>query len=183
LRHPLFCTVIKLNITIRQESREDLVRIKEINDRAFEQEDEGKLVYKLRGKDQFLPELSLVAETDKTVIGHILFYPVKINSSHQEHTTLSLGPMSVLPEYQKKGIGEKLINEGLKLAKDFGFRSVIVVGHPEYYPKFGFTKASRWSIKVPFEVPDEVFMALEIIEGELQDKSGIIEYPAEFMEM
>jgi len=172
-----------LNIIIRQESREDLVRIKEINDRAFEQEDESCLVDKLRKKDQFIPELSLVAEADETVVGHILFYPVIINSANQKHTTLSLGPMSVLSEYQKKGIGGKLINEGLKRAKKFGFRSVIVVGHPEYYPKFGFTKASKWSIKVPFEVPDEVFMALEIVEGELQDKSGIIEYPVEFMEM
>ncbi len=172
-----------MNIIIRQELNEDLARIKEINDLAFEQEDEGKLVDKLRQKDQFIPELSLVAEADETVVGHILFYPVIINSANQKHTTLSLGPMSVLPEHQKKGIGGKLINEGLKRSKDLGFLSVIVIGHPEYYPKFGFTKASRWSIKVPFEVPDEVFMALEIVEGELQDKSGIIEYPAEFMEM
>ncbi len=172
-----------MNIIIRQELKEDHTRIKEINDQAFEQEDEGKLVDKLRKKDQFIPELSLVAEVDKTVVGHILFYPGKINSANQKYTTLSLGPMSVLPEYQKKGIGGRLINEGLKLAKDLGFRSVIVVGHPEYYPKFGFTKASKWSIKVPFKVPNEVFMALEIVEGELQDKPGIIEYPAEFLEM
>jgi len=79
-------------------------------------------------------------------------------------------------------IGGKLINKGLKHAEDLGFRSVIVVGHPGYYPKFGFTKASGWGIKVPFEVPDEVFMALEIVKGELQNKQGIIEYPAEFME-
>jgi len=172
-----------MNIITRKESREDLARIKKINDRAFEQEDESRLVNKLRKKDQFIPELSLVAETDEMVVGHIFFYPVKIISADQKHTTLSLGPMSVLPEHQKKGIGGKLINEGLSRAKDFGFRSVIVVGHPEYYPKFGFTKASKWSIKVPFKVPDEVFMALEIAEGELQDKSGIIAYPAEFMEV
>jgi predicted N-acetyltransferase YhbS len=172
-----------MNIIIRQELKEDHNRIKEINDQAFEQEDEGRLVNKLRRKAQFIPELSLVAEVDETLVGHILLYPAKIISAHQKHTTLSLGPMSVLPEYQKKGIGGKLINEGLKRSKDLGFLSVIVVGHPEYYPKFGFTKASRWSIKVPFDVPDEVFMALEIVEGELQDKSGIIEYPAEFMEM
>ncbi len=172
-----------MNITIRQELKQDHARIKKINECAFEQEDEGRLVNKLRKKAQFILELSLVAEADKMVVGHILLYPVKIISVHQKHTTLSLGPMAVLPEYQKKGIGRKLIKEGLKRAKDFGFRSVIVVGHPEYYPKFGFTKASRWNIKIPFEVPDEVFMALEIVEGELQDKSGIIEYPAEFMEM
>ena len=172
-----------MNIIIRQELGKDLVRIKEINDRAFEQENESSLVDKLRKKDQFIPELSLVAEADETVVGHILFYPVKINSAHQKHTTLSLGPMAVLREYQKKGIGGKLISEGLIRAKEFGFRTVIVVGHPEYYPKFGFAKASKWSIKLPFEVPDEVFMALEFVEGELKDKSGIIEYPAEFMEM
>ena len=171
-----------MNIIIRQEVKADHTRIKEINDQAFEQEDEGSLVNKLRERDQFIPKLSLFAETDEMVVGHILFYPVKIISSTQKHTTLSLGPMAVLPEYQKKGIGGKLINEGLNLAKDLRFRSVIVIGHPEYYPKFGFTKASYWGIKVPFEVPDEVFMALEIVEGELQNKQGVIEYPAEFME-
>jgi predicted N-acetyltransferase YhbS len=171
-----------MNIIIRQELKEDHARIKEINDQAFKQEDESRLVNKLRKKNQFIPELSLVAETGGTVVGHILFYPVKINSANQKHITLSLGPMSVLPDYQKKGIGGKLFNEGLKRAKDLGFRSVIVVGHPKYYPKFGFTKASKWSIKVPFKVPDEVFMALEIVKNELHDKPGIIEYPAEFVE-
>ena len=172
-----------MKIIIRQELKEDLARIKEINDQAFEQEDEGRLINKLRQKDQFIPELSLIAEVDQNLVGHILFYPVKIISEDQKHITLSLGPMSALPEYQKKGIGSKLINEGLKRAKDLGFRSVIVVGNPEYYPKFGFTKASNWSIKVPFEVPDEVFMALEIVKGELQDKPGIIDYPKEFLEI
>jgi len=171
-----------MNIIIRQEVKADHTRIKKINDNAFEQENEGTLVNKLREKDLFIPELSLVAEADEMVVGHILLYPVIINSAHQKHNTLSLGPMAVLPEHQRKGIGGKLINKGLKHAEDLGFRSVIVVGHPGYYPKFGFTKASKWSIKVPFEVPDEVFMALEIVKGELQDKSGIIEYPAEFME-
>ena len=172
---------IKMNIIIRQELKEDLARIKEINDQAFEQEDEGRLVNKLRENENFNPELSLVAEADKTVVGHILFYPVKIISENCEYKTLSLGPMAVIPEFQKKGIGKKLIYEGLKRAKDLGFRSVIVVGHPGYYPKFGFTNASDWNIKVPFEVPDEVFMALEIVNGELKDKPGFIEYPAEFM--
>lgn len=171
-----------MNIIIRQELKEDYARIKEINDHAFKQEDEGRLVNRLRERDQFIPELSLVAETEEMVVGHILFYPVKISSADKKHTTLSLGPMAVLPEYQKKGIGTKLISEGLKLAKDLRFRSVIVVGHPEYYLKFGFTKASGWGLKVPFEVPDEVFMALEIVEGELQNKQGVIKYPAEFME-
>ena len=170
-----------MHIIIRQELKEDLARIKKINDLAFEQEDEGRLVNKLRKKDQFIPDLSLVAETEETVVGHILFYPVKIISTNTSHTTLSLGPMAVLPEFRKKSIGKKLIYEGLKRAKDLGFRSVIVVGHPGYYPKFGFTNASDWNIKVPFEVPDEVFMALEIVNGELKDKPGVIEYPAEFM--
>ena len=170
-----------MNIIIRQELKEDLARIKEINDQAFEQEDEGRLVNKLRENENFNPELSLVAEADKTVVGHILFYPVKIISENCEYKTLSLGPMAVIPEFQKKGIGGKLIIEGLKRAEEFGFRSVIVVGHPTYYPKFGFIRAGNWNIRLPFDAPDEAFMALEIVNGELKDKPGVIEYPAEFM--
>ena len=91
--------------------------------------------------------------------------------------------MAVIPKYQKKGIGGKLIAAGLKKAKEFRFRSIVVLGHPNYYQKFGFTKASDWNIKVPFDAPDEAFMALEIDKGELHNKAGIIEYPPEFMDL
>ena len=88
--------------------------------------------------------------------------------------------MAVLPDYQRRGIGRQLVQEGLIIAKDKGFNSVIVVGHPEYYPKFGFRPASLWKIRPPFDLPDNVFMALELEEGALKNVTGIVQYPVEF---
>ncbi len=95
---------------------------------------------------------------------------------------LSLAPMSVHPNYQRKGIGSRLVREGLKQAKEKGYGSVIVVGHPEYYPRFGFNKASKFDIKVPFDAPDNAFMALELVENALQNVKGVVEYPTPFSE-
>ena len=88
--------------------------------------------------------------------------------------------MAVLPKFQKKGIGGSLIIEGLKKAKELGYKSVIVLGHKEYYPKFGFKKASKWGIVCPFEVPDEYFMAIELTAETLSEKTGTVVYPQEF---
>jgi predicted N-acetyltransferase YhbS len=91
--------------------------------------------------------------------------------------------MAVISEYQKKGIGSKLVAKGLEKAKELGFNSIIVLGYKDYYPKFGFQRASRWDIKCPFEVPDEVFMAIELTEKALNGKPGIVQYPDEFNEV
>ena len=90
--------------------------------------------------------------------------------------------MAILPEFQGLGVGSELIKEGMEKAKELGFNSIIVLGHKDYYPKFGFKKASRWKIKCPFKVPDEAFMAIELSDGALEDKAGIVVYPDEFME-
>ncbi len=90
--------------------------------------------------------------------------------------------MCVHPDYQRKGIGSKLVKEGLKRAREKGYRSVIVIGHPEYYPRFGFSKASKFDIKAPFDVPDNAFMALELVENALENVKGIVEYPKPFLE-
>lgn len=170
----------RMNLRIRPETDEDATRITEINDRAFGQEDEGILVQRLRRTDAFDPGLSLVAEVDGTVNGHILFYPVVIESRAGAHQTLALAPMAVIPELQNKGVGSALVTEGIEAARRQGHRSVIVLGHAEYYPRFGFRPASRWDIKTPFEAPDEAFLALELVPGELSDKHGTVKYPAEF---
>lgn len=167
-------------LKIRPESEEDLTKITEVNDLAFGQKNEGILVESLRKADSFIPELSLVAELEGKIVGHILFYLVTIRSADSEFLTLSLGPMAVIPEFQRLGIGSQLVSEGLNVAKRLGHRSVIVLGYPEYYPRFGFKPASRWNIKVPFDAPDEAFMALELVEDELSGKSGTVEYPKEF---
>jgi putative acetyltransferase len=169
-------------LKIRAETENDYPKIREVNDLAFEQENEGRLIERLRQTEKYIPELSLVAELDDEIIGHILFYPITIHSDISKFLSISLGPMAVTPVLQRKGIGSQLVIEGLEAAKKLGHRSVIVVGHPEYYPKFGFKRASQWNIKVPFEVPDDAFLAMELAEGELEGKSGTVEYPKEFNE-
>jgi len=123
-----------------------------------------------------------VADINNRIVGHILFSKIKIigNSIFE---TLALAPMAVLPEFQKRGIGSNLINRGMEKAKELGFDSVIVLGHKDYYPKFGFKRASKWNIKCCFEVPDEAFMAVELIDGALKGKEGTIKYPDEFMDV
>jgi len=170
-----------MNITIRPETKNDYLAIREINDLAFKQGNESLLIEKLRETSDFISELSLVAEYERKVVGHLLLYPVKVNGKDTKHTTLSLAPMSVHPNYQRKGIGSKLVREGLKRAKEKGYGSVIVLGHPEYYPRFGFSKASKFDIKVPFDAPDNAFMALELVENGLENVKGVVDYPKPFL--
>lgn len=169
-----------MRIIIRPETKEDYPKIAEVNELAFGQKNESSLIEKPRNTSDFIADLSLVAEYNDDVIGHILFCPVKINDGGVRHTSLALAPMCVHPSHQRKGIGRKLVREGLKRAKDIGYGSVIVVGHPEYYPKFGFRKASEYDIKAPFDVPDDAFLALELVEGALKKIKGIVEYPKLF---
>ena len=164
---------------IRKEKSEDLQRIYEINEQAFKQKTESELIRKIRASKNFIPKLSLVAVKNGRIVGHILFSKIKIKGE-KEYESLILAPIAVLPELQKQGIGRKLITEGLKKARELGFSSIIVLGHKDYYPKFGFEKASKWKIKCSFDVPDEAFMAIELNSGALKGKSGIIEFPKEF---
>ena len=164
---------------IRQEKKGDYRIIYEVNKQAFNQKDESELINRIRAGKNFIPGLSLVAENNGELIGHILFSKIKI-IGEKVYETLSLAPIAVLPKYQNQGVGGKLIKEGLKRAEKLGFNSVLVVGHKDYYPKFGFEKASKWNIKCPFEVPDGAFMAIELITGSLKNKSGVVEFPKEF---
>jgi len=172
-----------VNIVIRQEAKSDYKKISEVNDLAFGQPNEGLLVEKLRLNPNFINQLSLVAVNDDKVIGHILFFPIIIKENENKHDSLALAPMSVLPDFQKQGVGSKLILEGLRIAKILKHKSVIVLGHKDYYPKFGFLGASNWGIKAPFDVPDEVFMAMELTENGLWEVSGVVQYPKEFEEV
>ncbi|MCW4032557.1 MAG: N-acetyltransferase [Candidatus Bathyarchaeota archaeon] len=164
---------------VRREKEEDFKSIYEINEQAFKQKDESELIERIRNNKNFIPELSLVAEENGKIIGHILFSKIKI-IGEKKYESLALAPMAILPELQRKGIGGRLIKEGLNKARELGFDSVIVLGHKDYYPRFGFERASKWDIKCPFKVPDEAFMAIELNIGVLANKSGIVEYPEEF---
>lgn len=176
-----------MDIVIRQEQEDDYKKTEYVVEEAFKTAEytdhtEQFLVAKLRNSNAFVPELSLVAEHDGEIIGHIMLTKVIIRNDTKEEEALSLAPLSVLPEYQKEGVGSKLIEEALKTAKKLGFKSVIVLGHDQYYPKFGFKPGKNWGIISPFDVRDEFFMALELEEGSLKDVSGLVIYPREFLE-
>ncbi|MGC9308162.1 MAG: GNAT family N-acetyltransferase [Thermoplasmatota archaeon] len=164
---------------IRAERPDDVASISDVNRRAFQQDDEGKIVERIRAGEHFVPGLSLVAEENGHIVGHILLSKTKI-MGEEAYDTLLLGPVAVLPEFQRQGIGGKLVIEGLRRARTLGFDSVILVGHSEYYPRFGFEKASKWGIECPFDVPDESCMAVELHDGALKGKPGSIQFPTEF---
>lgn len=170
-----------MNIIVRKEEEKDYSKVYNVNKLAFKQENESKLIEKIRKGKNFVPELSIVAEVDNQIVGHILFSKIKIVGD-SVYESLALAPMAVIPEFQKQGIGSLLIRKGIETAKKLGFDSIIVLGHKEYYPKFGFQPVSKWKIKCPFDVPDEVFMAIELTEGALKGKFGVVKYPDEFME-
>ncbi len=167
-------------ITLRKETEKDYPEIGRVNDLAFVRKAEGRLINTLRNTENYIPELSIIAEYEGQIIGHILFYPVQIHNGDDRHPSLELAPMSVLPEFQKKSIGKLLVVYALQAAKDLGHKSVLVLGHPSYYPKFGFEAASKWNIKSPFPAPDEVFMAIELEPGSLDKVSGTVKFPEAF---
>lgn len=169
-------------ITLRQETAADYAEVFDINKTAFGQENEASLVNALRKNPAvFIPELSIVATENDAIIGHILFTRIIIKSDNGDlHESLGLAPMAVKPGRQRNGIGGQLIKNGLEIAKELGFKSVIVLGHEQYYPKFGFEPANKWTIQAPFEVPPTAFMAIELVKDGLKNSSGTVVYPKEF---
>ena len=142
---------------IRAEQEHDHDAVRAINIAAFETPAEANLVDTLR--EQVTPLISLVAEENNTVIGHILFSPVSL-SGHPELKAIGLAPMAVSPEHQQKGVGSALVRAGLEQSKQLGIVAVVVLGHPEYYPRFGFLPSSRFGIDSEYGVPEELFMVL-----------------------
>ncbi len=174
---------MKTQLSIRPEQEKDIPTIQKINDLAFKQEAEGILVNNLRKSDAFIPDLSLVAELEGQLIGHILFTRIRVIEGEKATPSLALAPMAVLPDFQLKGIGSALIRQGLERAQVLGYDSVIVLGHDKYYPRFGFQPASQWNIRCPFPVPDAAFMALALKKGALENIEGLVEYAAPFSDV
>ena len=163
---------------IRTEKLEDVEAVRQVNIAAFDRETEANLVDRLRG----IPStFSFVAVQSDRIVGHLFFSPVVVEGKCSSNLLiLGLAPVAVLPEYQRQGIGSLLIREGLKECVRSGFQAVVVLGHPNFYPRFGFIPASRKSLGCEYDVPDEVFMVLELESGALQDCSGTVKYRSEF---
>jgi len=168
------------DITIRPETPADIPAIFEVNLRAFGQPAEATLVDALRRDGDFIPEFSLVAVVEGRIAGHILFPPVTIATPQSSVPALPLAPMAVLPEIQRCGVGSRLVWEGFAACRLLGHRIVVVVGHPKYYPRFGFSPSRVRGIEAPFPVPDEAFMVMALVEGSLEGIHGTVRYPHAF---
>ncbi|MFD2706791.1 GNAT family N-acetyltransferase [Salibacterium lacus] len=178
-----------MDITIRQETLADYNATETLVKRAFGDETysdptEHVLVENLRESEAFIPELSLVAlDSGKHIVGHILLSRITIEDNGSAVDSLALAPVSVAPERQNQGIGTQLMRDALRRARELGFSSVVVLGHPEYYAKFGFERANHWDIQAPFEVPPEAFMVLELTEHALDKaQGGVVQYSWPFWE-
>ena len=169
-------------ITIRPEATEDYAAIREVNTLAFGREVEARLVENLRRLPDFIPELSLVGIEAGQVVGHILFSPLVIETQEGAVPAVALATLAVRPEFQNQGIGSELVRVGLEKCRNLGHRIVVVIGHPKYYPRFGFSPARAQGLEVPFPVPDEAFLALELVPGALDGVAGMVKYPPPFEE-
>ena len=163
---------------IRHEEPRDIAAIRQVNEQAFGGSGEANAIEALR--DRGTATLSLVAEIDDRVVGHLFFTPAAIETADHTWPALGLAPLAVLPEYQRQGIGSALMKAGLAECGRLGYERVIVLGHPSYYPRFGFMRASLYGIRPEWEVPDEAFMVLELQHGALDGVSGLAKYQPEW---
>lgn len=166
----------RANVIVRDEIPSDRAMIRRVNEAAFVGVEEADLVEALRIEGTVL--LSCVAERDGEIVGHALFSRMWIETPTDAIAAVALAPMAVLPAYQRQGIGTRLIPHGLNALRSRGERIVIVVGHPTYYPRFGFSPALTRSLESPFQ--PEAFMALELRLGALDGINGRVRYPRAF---
>ena len=168
-----------MSLTIRPETSADHAAIGEVSRLAFGGEGESRLVDALREGGH--ARISLVAEEDDRIIGHILFSVLTIATPQGEIEALSLAPMAVVPSHQRKGIGSSLVREGLRACRDAGHRIVIVLGHPEFYSRFGFSAKQAEPLRSPYSGP--AFMVVELVADALKCIEGEVRYPPPFEDL
>jgi putative acetyltransferase len=166
---------VAVAVDIREERPADIPAIREVNRLAFRQGQEGELIDSLRVNGGVL--LSLVAISHGQIVGHILYTPIVVGD---RFIGAALGPIAVHPDYQRQGIGSELIKTGNRQLEDAGCAFIIVVGHAEFYPRFGFRPARPLGITCEWEVPDDVFMVLIIDQSKTAGMSGLAQYRSEF---
>ena len=165
-------------LKIRQEEPADLESIRHVNELAFGRPSEADLVDALRANGAAV--VSLVAVLDSEIVGHILFSLVTIDSKDASASAVGLAPVSVLPEHQRKGFGGQLICAGLDACRKLGHGAVFLLGHPKYYPRFGFVPSTRFAIRSEYDAPEEAFMAKELQKDALANIKGIVHFRNEF---
>jgi putative acetyltransferase len=165
-------------LSIRVERPDDIPVIRAVNERAFGQREEADVIDRIRRNHREI--LSLVALNENRVVGHILFSPAVIGQGSGVVQGMGLGPMAVLPEQQRHGIGSALVRQGLGILRERRCPFVIVLGHPSYYPRFGFERASRYGIHCEWEVSDDAFMILILDRSRMKAISGLARYLPEF---
>lgn len=162
-------------LIIREETPADISAVRRVNDAAFERPDEGNAVDRLRDHGQHL--LSMVAEQNGEVLGHILFTAMTVDTPGGRMPAVGLAPLAVLPAHQRRGVGGALIRAALQGLREDGHRVCFVLGHPYYYPKFGFERSDRYGLTCAYQgVPPEAFMVLALVPGALDGLSGVAHY-------
>ena len=162
---------------IRAEQAADKNGVRAVNERAFGGRAEADIVEALHRAHTAV--VALVAEMGAEVVGHILFSPVDVEQANGKRL-VGLAPMAVAPDYQRQGIGSQLVREGLARCRANGFDGVVVLGHAEYYPRFGFVLAMQFGLRSEYDVPADVFMAIELGSGSLDGVSGLLRYHKAF---
>ena len=166
-------------IEIRNEIPADVPAIRDVNERAFGGRAEAQLVDRLRAANKAVA--SLVARHGDRIVGHILFSAVNVANAPRTVRAVGLAPMSVLPEFQKTGIGSRLVRDGLAACQQAGYDIVVVLGHADYYSRFGFYRAKDYGLDNEYQALD-AFMVLELTRGVLQTISGLVQFAPEFQE-
>jgi putative acetyltransferase len=166
-----------MKLLIRIEEPDDYSSVYAVNTSSFDTPAEANLVEMLRSQAQSY--VSLVAMEDGEIVGHIMFSPVELTGC-ADLKIMGLGPVAVMPEKQRKGIGSALVEAGLEKCKKLGYGAVVVLGHKRYYPRFGFTPSVNFGIGCEYNVPPEVFMVIELLPGYLRGATGIIHYHPAF---
>lgn len=175
-----------IDVIIREERQKDFEKINQVVKAAFknvEQSDhtEHLLVERLRKSQAYIPALSLVAQTPQgEIVGHILLSKAHIINGSQSFEVLALAPLSVAPAFQRNSIGSKLIEAAHQRAKKLGYAAIVLLGHKEYYPRFGYKKASLFGVSFPFNAPDDCCMVAELRKNALRGISGVVCYSQAF---
>jgi putative acetyltransferase len=167
-------------LAIRPELPSDHEAVYRVHEQAFGRMVEADLAQRVRETLEFIPELSLVAERDGEVVGHVMFSVAWVVDGEARTEVIAVGPVGVLPGHQRRGIGSRLVEAGVARARELGYRAVLLLGHPEYYPRFGFRPAEEFGILPPWGEPTPALMALPLVPDGLAGVRGALRYCSAF---